>query len=271
MKVPPSSIPSLNPTFTVFNKSVWVSVALINMVCNSIFANDQSAVFIGAPPTALFSEPASWKSGEVPENNTDILLDSAGELRIQAKSITLKSIKNANEDVECRLVSQANPLEVTGNIEVTSLLISRRLVCGGTMTILDLPKSKQPSGVLTFGLDKKTFTFETPLDAKILRFTGKQVIRVGTEPKQFSEVVENWKTPLAELDSIESPAGLEFALYTYPASEFPLTFPPGAYPLIQLKNPNKPELKPVEISKDFASNTSGELEWRGDILYLVVK
>lgn len=269
MKHPNAS--TIQPILSTLHRSVLTFIPLCIMGYSSIFAADKPAMFIGNPPWAEFSDKTSWASGEVPDENTDIILDSASDFRITSnKALILKSIKNSSEDTYCRVIMAANPVEVTGDIEIGCLIIERLLVCKGTINIFKSSSEPKGTAAFGFGLNPKNI-LETPLVANKLRLNGNSKIKIQTDPKDFQEVVEAWKNPLAEIENFDSTSGLNISFRTYPASESPMPFPPGEYPFMKVKSANKPEVEKVTVEKDFAKPAEITAEWRGDILYLIVK
>lgn len=185
--------------------------------------------------------------------------------------LTVKSIKNDLPKVACRVFVGANPLEVTGDVEVNTLLVVKRIVCNGDIKILNSIKSDQLIPGLTLQLNPQSISDEPKLAARNLLLNENPLIIIQAEERNALEVFEVLKKPLVEVNGIEASSGLKILLRTYPPLDYPIEIPAGEYPLILVKNSSKPEINSMVFSKDFVSGTNGNLEWRGDILYLIVK
>jgi len=232
-----------------------------------IHADGKTAEFIGVGPAAPFTDPGSWNDGIIPDANTDILLTSKTQLNIISKDpITVKSIKNISPDVVSRVYTCVSDLTVTGDIDVSTLFVTRRLICKG-----DIKVSKASNLGIVLELDSGTSKRDVALVVNKLSLLDQTGIVFQFSLPHFLNAVESWHQPLAELGSIEPQSPSKIILRTYPPNDTPFDFPNGEYPLLKIRSKQKPSFQSLEFSQDFSGPPNGSLEWRGDVLYLIVK
>ena len=248
-------------------RAAWPAFISCLIASAPIQAEGKTTEFIGVGASAPFDDPGSWSDGIVPDASTDILLASKAQLNILSKDpITVRSIKNISPDTTCRLYAAVSDLTVSGNIEASTLFVGKRLICMG-----DIEISKPSDLGIVFILDSMTSKRETALGANKLSLKNHTGIVFQFAPADFLKVVGSWNKPLAEFASMEPLSTTKIIFRTYPANDSPFDFPNGEYPLLKIRSGQKPVFESVHFSQDFSGNPNGSLEWRDDVLYLVVK